>query len=828
LTLQLDPSQADYSGHTTITITVGEDTSEIRLHAQDMQINAITLTGGGSHHEVTHRSGEHGLLFVESANNLAPGTYKLHIEFSNNFNTNGDSINRTEQEGRHYVFSQFEAISARQGFPCFDEPGFKFPWQVTMAVPDGQLAITNTPEVSASVENGIRTTVFDTTLPLPSYLIAVAAGPFETVPIDGMSIPGRVVVPHGKTRLAAWAVETTPPLLASLEDYFGEPYPFKKLDLIATNQGFSGAMEHPGAITYSDFFLLLDESASQSQIRTLAKITAHELAHQWFGNLVTMQWWNDLWLNESFADWMGDKTVEAVYPEFAYDLAALPSLFGVMDTDARPSTRPIKRDFSSTDNFSDGIQLAYFKGKSVIGMFETAVGPDVFRDGVVRYIRKYSRENATSNDLWASINTGADFDLAAGLASFISQPGIPLVTVMPEGAGSYRFSQSRFVTGDDTIAEQLWTIPLSYSYLTPAGLKTGKLVLSDSSAVVDLGTEVSWILPNSDQGGYFRWRIPTNMLRALGQDAVDHLNVRERMGLLSNMWALLSTEEISGEDFLAALAGLSSDSDPSVIDALLNQLASVRTTFITPDLRPEFASYVQAVLKPTFDRIGAQAIADESVAQASVRPDVLIWLAVDGQDEAAQAITAELTRAYLADEIPASDILTNALRAEARRGDQELFDQVLARLESAESPGDVQRYVSVLGSFTDPEIVEQVLNYMLTGKVQAVDMRTLARRLAMYPDNRELLLEWFMNHDAELRELVPTEGLGLMARIPDMLGVCSPDIVPTIIEFYGAPVRSNSRMEQELKDVEAEVMECWELQQREIGSVGDYLSSRAL
>jgi aminopeptidase N len=366
---------------------------------------------------------------------------------------------------------------------------------------------------------------------------------------------------------------------------------------------------------------------------------------------------------------------------------------------------------------------------------------------------------------------------------------------------------------------------LSYSYLTPAGLKTGKLVLSDSSAVVDLGTEVSWILPNSDQGGYFRWHIPTNMLQALGQDAVDHLNVRERMGLQSNMWALLSTEEISGEDFLAALAGLSSDSDPSVIDALLNQLESVRTTFITPDLRPEFASYVQAVLKPTFDRIGAQAIPDESVAQGSVRPDVLIWLAVDGQDEAAQAITAELTRAYLADEIPASGIVTNALKAEAYYSDQELFDQILARLESAKSPGDVQRYISVLGSFRDPEIVEQVLNYMLTGKVQPVDMGTLARLLAMYPDNRELLLEWFMNHDAELRELVPAEGMGLMVRIPDMLGVCSPDIVPTIIEFYGAPERSNSRMDQELKDVEAEVMECWELQQREIGSVGGYLSS---
>ena len=825
LTLRIDPAQADYSGHTTITIELGEDASEIRLHAQDMQIDALSLSRDGRELDVSHESGEHGLLIIASAETLVSGVYELHIVFENDFNIDGASINRTEQDGRHYVFSQFEAIDARQGFPCFDEPGFKFPWQLTITVPDGQLAITNTPEVSATVANGMKTTVFDTTPPLPSYLIAVAAGPFETVPIDGMSIPGRVVVPHGKTSLAAWAVETTPPLLERLEEYFGEPYPFKKLDLIATNQAFSGAMEHPGAITYSDFFLLLDDTASSSQVRTLIKITAHELAHQWFGNLVTMQWWDDLWLNESFADWMGDKTVEAVYPEYSGDLAELPTLFRVMDTDARPTTKPIRHEFSSTDNFSDGVFLSYYKGKAVIGMFENAVGGDVFRDGVVRYLRKFSRGNAVANDLWESINSGADFDLASGMASFIDQPGIPLITVRSVSDGSYEFSQSRLVTGGDSaMADSPWTIPLTYSYLSEDGLKKGALILDQDKTVVDLGADVSWILPNANQSGYYRWLIPVEMLSQLGQDATKHLNVRERMGLLTNLWALLSTEEIAGADFLDALSSVSADTDPSVMTALLSQLSVVRQTFITPELRSSFATYVQAVLTPGFDRIGAEEIPDESVEQASLRPQILLWLADYGRHEAARAVTAELTHAYLAGEIPATNIVSVALRTEARYGGMELFEQIRERLEGAETPGDRRRFVNIIGSFRDPEVVAEVLNYLLTGQLQPNDVTTIASRLAAWPDNNEQLLDWLMNHDSVLREMVPA---GTMARIPDMLAVCSPDTLPTILEFYGAPERAVPGIEDELKDVEAEVMECWNFRQREIESVGDYLESHA-
>ncbi len=825
LTLSMNPAEENFSGHTTITIDVGAETAEFRLHAEDMQIDSISLTQDERVYDVEYQSGEHGLLEIHSAETLLPGTYALYIAFTNDLNTDGEGIYQTQIDGSYFIASQFEATDARKGFPCFDEPGFKFPWQLTITVPQGLLAITNTPEVSSTTEGGQTTTVFDSTPALPSYLIAIAAGDYEAVPIDGMSIPSRVIVPRGKTSLAAWAVQTTPPLLASLEEYFGQPYPFKKLDLVAANTGFSGAMEHPGAITYSDFILLLDETASSAQIGGLIRVTAHELAHQWFGNLVTMQWWDDLWLNESFADWMGDKTVEAVYPEYGGDLGELEISLRVMDTDARPTTKPIRHKFSANDNFFDGVFLSYYKGKTVISMFEGAVGPDVFRDGVVRYLRKFSRGNAVADDLWASINSDADFDLAGGLASFIDQPGIPLVTVRSVGDGNYAFSQDRLLTSDNAEDnDQLWTIPVGYSYLLEDVVKSGKFVLSAKSQTVHLGEDVSWVLPNSNQVGYYRWNIPADMLMQLGEDSVSRLNVRERMGMLSNLWALVSAGHVAGDDFLGALAGVAFDEDPSIINAVLTQLNNVRKTFITPELRPEFARYVRRVLDPTFERIGAQEIPNESVAQDSMRPQMLLWLANYGQDARAQAATSELTRRHLAGQLPGSGLVDVALRAEARRGGVPLYKQALQKFEAAATPGERRRYLAMLGSFRDPAVVVQFLDYLLSDAMQANEIATAAQRLAGSTDNQAMLLEWLMKNDAALRERLPAE---LMARIPDILSVCSPDTLPSILEFYGAPERAVPGIEDELKDVEAEVMECWGIQQREINSVRAYLENQA-
>jgi alanyl aminopeptidase len=641
------------------------------------------------------------------------------------------------------------------------------------------------------------------------------------VPIDGMSIPGRVAVPKGKTHLAAAAVETTPPILAYLEDYFGQPYPFKKLDLVAVNLPFPGAMEHPGAITYSDYFLLLDESASASERSDLILTTAHELAHQWFGNLVTMQWWNDLWLNESFANWMGEKTAEAVYPDFSAELPELRTLFRIMNSDGEASTKAIRHDFSATDNFMDGIFLSYYKGTAVLSMFEESVGSEIFRDGIIRYLRKYSRQNAQATDLWAEINAGAEFDLAGGMASFIDQPGMPLVTVTDLGGGRFEFAQSRIVTGGAEI-DQAWIIPLSYRYAGGDSVKTAQLVIDEASEIVDIAGDIDWILPNVDQRGYFRWSIPDEMLERLGDDAPSHLNVRERMGLLTNLWALLAADKLDGDEYLAAMQSLSNDIDADVLRALVSELSDLQETFITPDLQPQFAVFLRDMFGPIMDRIGWSPVPGDSNAMEDLRPQVLLWLSAYGQDETARAVVTSTVDQFLAGEIPMSEAVDVALRSLSRWSDTDLLSIYRERVAESKSPAERRSYVRAIGSFRQPGVVNEVLDYVLTGdELRAGEIANVLARLLGEQENNALLLDWAMQHDADLRELLSD---GQMVGMPGRLMLCSTETLDVIAEFYGAPERFVSGIEGELEDEVAEKTACAAFRQREQASVSEFLS----
>lgn len=825
LELRIDPASERYSGMTTITVGVAEATQEIRLHAEDIDLRAVRLAGNGGDIPVTFTTGDYNFLHVTAADVIPAGEYELSIEFENNFNTDGVGIFRSELEGNHYIFSQFEDIDAREAFPCFDEPGFKFPWQLTISVPDDVAAITNTPEENVDKDAGWTTTRFAATPALPSYLIAVAVGPFDTVPVEGLGVPGRIVVPKGKSALAAFAAEMAAPLMAYLEDYFGEPYPYRKLDMVAVFGGFSGAMEHPGLITYSDYILLLEDSASAARKDTLVRIHAHEFAHQWFGNLVTMQWWDDLWLNESFADWMADKTAQAVYPEFRGGDDELSTIFRIMDVDTLPTTEAIRRKVLAADNFRENLFLSYYKGKAVLGMFEEAVGEERFREGIVRYIRKFSGENAEAGDLWESLAESADFDLAAALGGFVNQPGIPMVSVSASGNGAYVFSQQRFRRGAPAGAEQpSWIIPVIYRYRDATGIHTGELILDEAAETVELGGEIDWIYPNANQQGYYRWNLPADMFVRLGTEAGSALNVRERMGMLSNLWALVTADTIDIGSFLDTINGMASDPDTAVLNAVIDQLNNVRLTFITADLRDEYAAYVRQVLSPVLDRIGVEMRPDDSPEIAELRPQLLLWLADYGSDERAQAATANMVKAYLSGEMPFSPAISIVLRAEARRGDQALFDAIVERFESAETVQERFAFLAAIGSFREPAIVAQALEFLERDDLRRIDLQVMAFRIAGWPDNLPMLFDWLVENDTELRERLPDDDL---LYLPALLTSCSTDNLQQIRDFYGAPERAVPGIESSLEDEATQARDCWALRQRELPSITQYLEAAA-
>src|SRR5262245_44236252 len=329
--LKLDPRIDTYGGTVRIELDVRKAGAPVRLHAEEMTITGASLDGV----EATHAAGPDNTIVVTPARPLPAGRAVLTLDFKNEYDRRAVGLYKMAQ-GDGYLYTQFEAIDARKAYPCFDEPGFKIPWQLTVDVPAGFDAVSNTPETPGPERDGWKEVRFAQTKPLPSYLVALVVGKLGFVPIEGMSVPGRVVTVRGQERLTAVAARMTPPLLKAAEGWFGQPYPYEKLDLIAVPEYWPGAMEHPGCITFADGILLLDEAtATPSQRRLLARVNAHELAHMWFGDLVTMAWWDDLWLNESFADWMGDKLADQVHPELQVTLSEMHTTQDTMTADRR-------------------------------------------------------------------------------------------------------------------------------------------------------------------------------------------------------------------------------------------------------------------------------------------------------------------------------------------------------------------------------------------------------------------------------------------------------------------------------------------------------------
>ena len=444
ISLRLDPAKDSYSGSVRIELRVKQPTTSFRFHASRMKLGKLELRAGST--PVATRLTQEGVVATVTTDKpLAVGNYTLAMSFDNEFGRRAVGLYKMTQHGQSYAFSQFESADARQAFPCWDEPLFKIPFQLTLEIPTALEAVTGTPLRSQKAAGAWKTLVFEPTKPLPSYLLAIAVGPLEFVPIPGLGMPGRVVTPRGQTKLSGLATELTAPILHALEAYFGSRYPYDKLDLIAVPEYWPGAMENPGAITYSDGLLLVDpQSAGPRERRALANVTAHELAHMWFGDLVTMAWWDDLWLNESFADWMGDKITAQLYPQYHLELSEMQTIQGIMNADARPTTESIRQEVKIAEQALNHVGLDYAKGKAVLRMFEQFVGPDKFRAGINDYLKAHAFGNATAADLWAALSKATGQDIAPAMATFLDQPGLPLIEAQILPGGKVKLTQRRF------------------------------------------------------------------------------------------------------------------------------------------------------------------------------------------------------------------------------------------------------------------------------------------------------------------------------------------------------------------------------------------------
>ncbi len=825
--LTLDARKPDYRGSVRIDLRVGRETSAIHFHAEGMTIATMNLRGPAGPVTLTWEVGPRGYVTATSPAPLPVGDYTLAIDFTQQFGTQAVGLYRLDSEGQSYAFSQFESDDARKAFPCWDEPMFKIPFQVTLRLPEEHLAVSNTPPERVSVAKGWKTVVFRRTKPLPSYLLAIITGPLETVSIKGMSVPGRVIVPRGETGLAGEAAEMTPRLLAGLERYFGRPYPYEKLDLIAVPEFWPGAMENPGAITFRDDALLLDSDlASVGPRRRLARYIAHEAAHMWFGDLVTMKWWDDLWLNESFAEWMGDKIADQVYPELRVGLEALGARSAAFATDAKLATRAIREPVTTLDNLlQTADELAYFKGQAVLGMFERWVGPEAFRRGVRGYLKRHEWGSAEAVDLWNALSEASGKDVAGPLATFLDQGGVPLVSVELLPDGRVALSQKRFLNAGAAVPQDLlWKIPVTLKYSDGKETRTKAVLLQERSATValDSAQPVVWIHPNAEEAGYYRWDVGPEMLQTLAGNALQNLDTRERMGFIDDAGGLLQAGILHGDVFLRLLGRFSDDPDAQVLNALLERIDGVRQAFITPPLAPAFGRYVRATLAPALKRHGLRRKPGEDELVSLARSGLMRRLADYGGDEAVLSYADSLATRYLAD--PASvdpSLVGTALDLSAMRGDPMRFDAYRRRFETAQSPTDRSRFLDAMGWFRDPKLVDQALDYILTGPLRPQELFTIPQGIGQSIQYEGRPWAWVMGHyDA------------IVSRLPEMFRVympyfaagCSSERLDEARAYFEDPKHQTPGWDREFAKMAEGVTDCVSLREREGAAVAAYLN----
>ncbi len=826
--LKLDPRQSDYRGSVRIELEVRAETKRFRLHSEGHELERVSLTGDGGEIEIKFALEGDDILALTAAQTLEPGKYLLEIDFGASFGNNIAGLFKVEADGDSYAFTVLQPADARQAFPCWDEPAFKIPFQMTVTVPSEFLAISNTSEESSSTDGDLRTVVFRKTPPLPSYGVAISVGPFETVPIEGLRVPGRIITARGRSSLASVAAAATVPIFELLEEYFELPYPYDKLDLIAVPDFPSGALENPAAVVFSEDVLLLDPAAATVAARGLqAIVVAHEIAHMWFGNLVTLTWWDDIWLNESFATWMGLKIAGQAFPELAVDIRGLRQIQNAMRLDAQSSATAIRRRVGHPDEaFTVGSGLTYSKGAAVLKMFESWIGVERFRAGVNAYIEAHAWGNSTGPDFWRALDAASEKPVSKAVATFLDQPGFPLITAELGDSGL----EVRQQTFTDRGEAQAWSVPVAIKLPAADGYRTETLFLAERSQTLELTDEhgeplrPEWIFPNAEAAGYFRWAMPASQLRGLAGEAVAVLTPRERLDLLSNSGALLTAGALSGDAYLDLLSAFAEDPHPAVIGALTSALSDAENTYITAALEEPFAAYVRRTLQPALERFGIEPAPDEDNTVGLMRGNLYQFLGRIGGDAEVRHHARATARTFLAGGKVDPGLIRPVLMVAATEGDEKLFDALLERLGAASSPAERSHLVLALGSFEDSALRARALDQILAGALQVNELIQMTMAMRGEPDGADQLYDWVKaNYDALVERVPPM----FVPFLPRYSGGCSEERLADAEIFFAQPEHQAPGTENQLAAVGEAVRDCMRRRGRDGEAIGRYLSQSA-
>ncbi|MGZ4860384.1 MAG: M1 family metallopeptidase [Candidatus Angelobacter sp.] len=813
LTFTPDLQKAVFSGDETIDVEVNKAANAFTLNAIELEFQEATITQD-SKTQVAKWSfaAEKEQVTLTVADALEPGPASIHIKFTGILNDKlrGFYLARTKE--RNYATTQFESTDARRAFPSLDEPAYKATFDITLIADKGDTAISNGRIASDTPGpgDGKHTIQFATTPKMSTYLVAMAVGDFECVEGSADNTPIRVCGTPDKKPLSAAALRYAAEILKFYNQYYGIPYPFGKLDIVGVPDFEAGAMENTGAIFYRESLLFIDDkNSSVDSHQAVFEVLAHEMAHQWFGDLVTMKWWDNIWLNEGFATWMALKPSQALHPEWNAMLDAVQSTDTALTLDALVNTHPIRAKAETPEEINELFDpISYEKAGAVLRMVEAYVSPDVFRRGVNVYLRKFLYGNATAEDFWTSLSAASGRPVDKIMPTFVDQAGEPLLTVKssclnapaekapavrkgkrsrrrpikPNPVTQVTVSQQRFWANptDAPKKDQLWMAPVC---VKSGAAKPFCQILSQKEQTLPLAGCSAWVFVNGSAAGYYRTQYDKADLQKLIAVAGTELTTAERISLLRDQAALVGSGQQSMATYLDLISAMKQDAQREIVESYVPTLDYVNSYVLAGTDATAFRAWVRSNFGPMMAKIGWTPGANENADTHTLRGDLIHILGMVGEDPETVRQATSVAQQYLKDpnSVDAS-IAKDVLAVAARFGNEELFQQYVSAMGRMRSPEQFYNVAGALTAFRGPKIVEKVLELSVSDEVRNQDAAGLIARVLINSDNQKTGWEWVKAHwPAVEKKTTMSSGTEI---VNSTRGFCSAEMNNDVQQFF--------------------------------------------
>src|SRR5262245_39994603 len=834
LAFVVDLKRERFEGTETIKVRFGEPTTRIVMNAVELQVRDVTIGTGASAQKASVAFDEaNQTVTLTVPKPIAKGPAEIQLRFSGILNRQLRGFYASEANGRTYAVTQFGSTDARRAFPCFDEPSFKATFALTTTIDRCDTVISNGKVLSDVPGPAItqHTMKFATSPKMSSYLVAMAVGDFRCQEGSAEGVPIRICATPDKKDLTGIALDAAKQILTFYNTYYAIKYPFGKLDVVAVPDFAAGAMENTAAIFYRETDLLADsKSASVATRKGIASVLAHEMAHQWFGDLVTMQWWDDLWLNEGFATWMANKPLAAAHQDWLIPVDEALENQKALEVDSLNATRPIHVDASTPAQIEELFDaITYEKGASVMRMVENYVGAETFRKGVNAYVQAHAYGNATSEDFSKALSATSGKPVERILPSFVNQSGFPLIDVSTACRGNrttVTLKQQRFQIGsNESGAVNLrWQVPVCFK----VGGQQNPICEVISNATQELAlpgdTCAPWVFANAGAQGYYRTAYSPEMVRAIAPHAATELTAPERLSLIDDEWALVRAGRHSAAEYLTLAAAYGREHASGVLADVTNRLEFIGDYLTTDATRKPFQAFVRSMLRPLYDEIGFDASASDSDDRRMLRAIVVEALGTVADDGDVVAKARAALDKSLAGGSPLEPTLEGAAtRTAASHGDAALFDALLKASERATSPEAQYRYLTALAEFRDPALIDRALRRTLSSSIRSQDTSLYLGAFLGNPAARDRVWSFIRDNWTALEPKITISGgdTRLVASLGEFCDARSRDAVAGFFEQHKLPgaVRTLDQTIERINN-------CIELQTKQTAAVSNWLAAR--